>query len=476
MSGITKVGIIQNAPLTGDFSNNLRAIVQGYRACLDSGAELCVAPISALCGLNPGDFINRPSFLTQAQDALIALSHEIGEVPLIVGAYSDFDPDEVVDKAITMPMIYLVEQDCVTELDDWEVQYIAGASIVVSTGTPEEICADELNGPVDYLIYLSDTPWNPESTERHERAARETAQDYGTTVICCSAVGTTTENLYAGRSTAHDETGRLLLRMPAFETAEGICDLDRPVPPLNLPEPDARLAAALERGVRDFVRANGHTGVCIPMDMPQSLLLTTLCVAALGSSNVVGVTFEDNTRAAKPLGIDIRKLSAEEPLRAVKGLEASPALEARLRATLLCTYADQHGLMPISALTRSEIIPGNFTLYGESCGLFAPLGSLYEIDVYLLSAYYSQRYDNVFGTLTEPDSPVRDRIIHELADLNHSAGYILHNKTDLPENDVRLMQRRMIASAIYRAQLPPILHIEPKEHRHHFPITHRLND
>ena len=34
----------------------------------------------------------------------------------------------------------------------------------------------------------------------------------------------------------------------------------------------------------------------------------------------------------------------------------------------------------------------------------------------------------------------------------------------------------MIASAIYRAQLPPLLHIEPKEHRHNLPITHRLND
>lgn len=477
MDTISKIGIIQNAPLTADFSNNLRAIIQGYRACVDGGAELCIAPLAALCGPEPQDLAKRRSFLAQSHAALAALSREIGQVPLILGAYSDFEPDEMIDKPTTLPMIYLLEQDCVTELEDWKIHKIGGCSLVFSLGTPENIEMDPFDEPVDYLIYLNDAPWHPGSTESRETAAHETALDWNATVICCSAVGTTSNNLYAGRSSVHDEKGRLMLRMPAFEAAEAVYTRGHQLThTTHLPDPDERLATALEYGIREFARINGYTGVCVPMDMPQSPLLAALCVSALGPSDVVGITFAGNTRPAKPLGITIRELSAEEPLRAVKGPESSPALTARLQAAIFCTYAEQRGLMPISALTRSEIIPGNFTLYGESCGLFAPLGSLYEVDIYLLSFYYTRRYIDVFGPLAAPANPARDRIIHELADLNKSAGYLLRNKPDLPENDVRLTQRRFIASALKRAQLPPILHIEPQEQRYNFPISHRLND
>ena len=66
---IKKIGIIQNAPLPGDFSNNLRAIVQGYRECLDHGADIVVAPAAALCGLEPQSLATRSSFLAQTQAA-----------------------------------------------------------------------------------------------------------------------------------------------------------------------------------------------------------------------------------------------------------------------------------------------------------------------------------------------------------------------------------------------------------------------
>mgnify|MGYP003290563751 FL=1 len=47
-TNISKIGLIQTAPLPGDFSNNLRAIVQGYRECLDHGAEVVIAPAASL--------------------------------------------------------------------------------------------------------------------------------------------------------------------------------------------------------------------------------------------------------------------------------------------------------------------------------------------------------------------------------------------------------------------------------------------
>ena len=93
-SSIRRIGIIQNAPLPGDFSNNLRALVQGYRDCIDHGAELVIAPADALCGLDPQDLAERPSFEEQTQRALDALSAELGAAPLILGAYMRFIADD----------------------------------------------------------------------------------------------------------------------------------------------------------------------------------------------------------------------------------------------------------------------------------------------------------------------------------------------------------------------------------------------
>ena len=73
-----KVGIIQNSPRTAYFSNNLRHIVQGYRACLDHGAELVVASAHALCGPGLYDLAMRDSFRNQMQLALETLSRELG--------------------------------------------------------------------------------------------------------------------------------------------------------------------------------------------------------------------------------------------------------------------------------------------------------------------------------------------------------------------------------------------------------------
>ena len=93
-----KIGIIQNAPLTADFSNNLRQIVQGYRECLDHGAELIVASAYALSGANPADLARRESFQRQLRAALDCLSQELGSVPLLLGAYTDlplFIPEDI---------------------------------------------------------------------------------------------------------------------------------------------------------------------------------------------------------------------------------------------------------------------------------------------------------------------------------------------------------------------------------------------
>ncbi len=489
-----KIGIIQNAPLTADFPNNLRSIVQGYRECLDHGAELVIAPATALCGPKPGALAARRSFLRQTQAALEALSHELGNAPLLLGAYAPLFPEDgewdALDQQEALSTAtsglctetcvdlvpFLIEKDTVTELADAEVTDIAGVAAYV------DICAGEvLPDEVDFdlLIHLADTAWHTDAARQLEENRRWEARSNNVPVIYAQAVGTAGGHIYAGGSGIYTAEGKTLLRLPFFETANRVADLAASPHGRALPRPEELLEQALTRGIRDSVHQNGYHTVCLPLDHVNSPLLAALCTEALGSAKVHGITFGGSNSAAdtaESLGIAVQRLDIS-PLMEAAGAEAGSPLAARLQAALLINHADEHGQMLLCPLGRHEVMLGQFTLYGESCGQLAPLGNLYRMDIHLLTQLMGERHPGLIGTLAEPTQPEQDRIIHELADRNIAPSELLANNPILfSENDVRHVQRRIIASALKRTQLPTILHVDAPGEQHDLPVCHRLND
>ncbi len=488
-----KIGLIQNAPLTADFPNNLRSIIQGYRECLDHGAELVIAPATALCGPAPGALVERRSFLKQTQAALDALSHELGTAPLLLGAYAPLFPDDAEEwemlsqgggvdadelaSNVTLDLVpFLIEKDSVTELAEAELTEICGVVAYI------DICEGEVLPEVeefDLLIHLCDSAWHTTAAHKEEESRLWEARHNHAPVVWAQAVGTAGSSIYAGGSGICTAKGKMLLRLPFFETANRVADIAGVPHARALPSAEELLEQALIRGIRDSVHQNGYHSVCLPLNHPHSPLLMALCVEALGSANVQGVTFGDGndaTEAAKALGITVEQLDCAPLLRAASTKPGTPLAE-RLQASLICTQAEEKGYMLLSPLGRHEIMLGQFTLYGNACGLLVPLGNLYRMDIHLLTKRMSERYTALAGTLAVPTQPEQDRIIHELADRNISASELLANHPALfAENDVRMVQRRLIASALKRAQLPTILHVDAPSERHTLPLTHRLND
>ncbi len=493
MQSHLKAGMIQNAPLTADFPNNLRSIVQGYRECLDHGAELVVAPATALCGPHPGALASRRSFLRQTQAALEALSHELGRAPLLLGAYAPLFPDDegdiiFADGECDSPLCgpdgkpcidlvpFLLEKDTVTELCDADVTEIDGHRVYV------DICAGEvLPDDVDFdlLVHLADAPWHADAARQGEESLRWEARSNNAPVIHAQAVGTAGGHIYAGGSAICNAEGKTIMRLPFFETAARVADVCGAAHARALPRAEELLEQALIRGIRDSVHNNGYNSVCLPLDHANAPLLATLCAEALGASHVQGVSFggsSSGTHAAEALGISIQQLDAAPVLAAAQAKEGS-ALAKRLQAAMLSSHAEEAGHMLLCPLGRHEVMLGQFTLYGDSCGLLAPLGNLYRMDIHLLTQLLGERHPGLSGTLAEPTHPEQDRIIHELADRNIAPSELLANNPILfPENDVRQIQRRLIAAALKRTQLPIILHVDAPSEQQEVPVCHRLND
>lgn len=491
---ITKIGLIQTAPLPGDFSNNLRAIVQGYRNCLDHGAEVVVASAAALCGLEPQSLVNRRSFISQAQQALQTLASELSSAPLFLAAYTltvsddelyvgiageddeEEDPWMANDRRIVLTP-YLLEKDSITELSNGETMELQGMRFYIDT-TDDEALPD---GTPDFIVRLPGTPWYGGSARDEEEARSWEANMEGCHLICCRPVGTAGGNIYGGGSAVYSAAGKTLQRLPFFEVASKVVDITRPALARHLPEEAGLMSLALQRGIRDSVRNNGFTGACLNLDHPHSALLGALCVEALGTANVSGVSFTPGNKLAEQLGIQVYTpdtTALNQAATAALGGEENRHLQERLQTALALTHAEARGMMLCSPLCRRELMLGEFCTYGMSGGQLAPLGNLYDVDIFLLCEHLGEKYPQLFGSLTEPPHGVTNRIIHELADCNTAPSVLLNKEKNylFKENDVRLIQRKILASALKRAQLPVILHVDPKDEQLKFPISHRLND
>ena len=142
------------------------------------------------------------------------------------------------------------------------------------------------------------------------------------------------------------------------------------------------------------------------------------------------------------------------------------------------THAESRGMMLCSPLSRREFMLGEFCMYGQSGGHLAPLGNLYDMDLFMLAERMKEKYADIFGSLTEPQHGITNRIIHELADCNTPPSTLLNEEHNymFKENDVRIIQRKLLASGLKRTQLPVILHVDPPSERLNIPLTHRLND
>lgn len=69
-------------------------------------------------------------------------------------------------------------------------------------------------------------------------------------------------------------------------------------------------------------------------------------------------------------------------------------LQARIRANLLMYVANRKKALVVATGNRSEILTGYCTLYGDTVGAIAPIGSLYKTEVYELAKWINKNKDN----------------------------------------------------------------------------------
>jgi len=167
-----------------------------------------------------------------------------------------------------------------------------------------------------------------------------------------------------------------------------------------------KLEETLVLGIGDFMKERGfsraHLGLSGGLD---SSLVAYLAVQAVGAENITCFNMpsrfssqhskDDAAEQAAILGCRYEILPIEEIystcLSAMSRLfqnlpfdVAEENLQARIRGTLLMTFSNKFNSMLFATGNKSEIATGYCTLYGDTCGSFAPIGGLYKTEVFAL--------------------------------------------------------------------------------------------
>ncbi len=219
--------------------------------------------------------------------------------------------------------------------------------------------------------------------------------------------------LFGGGSLAMNAAGGVLCQLPYFEEACQTVDMQQ-IETVEDEKPEAveLVYRGLVCGLHDYFHKNGlHDAVLGLSGGIDSALVATLAVDALGAEHVHGILMPsqystdhsvgDAVELANNLGISYHIVPIKpvfdclrETMKPVFDGRAEDVTEenmqARIRGTIVMSYANKFGALALNTTNRSEAAMGYGTLYGDSCGALAVIGDLYKTEVYQLSEWINR--------------------------------------------------------------------------------------
>ncbi len=438
------VALAQINPTVGDVDGNARLIADGIARAREAGAGLVVFPELCLPGYPAEDLYLKPHFARANAEAIAALASAADGISVLVGfaepatATAGEPRRDAPGPRPVHNSLALLEGGRVAavyrknRLPNYgvfdEVRYfepgteplvceIAGRRVGLT------ICEDlwepgppgslEASAGAQLIVNPSGSPYLRGKGRDRERLLAGRAREHGVPIAFCNLVGGQDELVFDGESFVVDERGEVVARARQFE------------PDLLLWDPDAggeqriertlddldEVYAALELGLRDYVRKNGFERALVGLSGGiDSALVALLGADALGAEQLTCVVMPSPHSSAETQA-DARAIAAnlgaeclELPIGAAMdaygeilagswsgaGL-AAENVQARIRGNLLMALSNDRGALVLTTGNKSEMSVGYATLYGDMAGGLAVLKDVPKQLVYALVEHRNRR-------------------------------------------------------------------------------------
>lgn len=415
--------------VVGDIAGNIGRMRTAHVEALAQGAKLVVFPELSVCGYPPQDLVLREAFRAECMRAVHELAVATkGGPALLLGS-----PWEEAGKTYNAALM----------LADGKIAHIQRKRRLPNDGIFDEkriftpggepsvcsfaevklgvlVCEDmwhielvrELKAKgAEMLICINASPFEAGKITRRLSVAAEVVRDVKLPLVYLNMVGAQDDIVFDGGSFVMDERAHVVQHFAQFEE---VVAAQSNVPALPHEEQLWRAAAL---GLSDYVAKNKFPGVLLGLSGGiDSALVAALAVDALGADKVLGVmlpaahssagSIDDAKESARLLGIETLLLPINHAQDALSNSltpamqQAAPQfadwrehlavggnLQSRARGVLLMALSNATGKMLLNTGNKSEIAVGYSTLYGDSCGGYAPIKDVYKTQVYELAAW-----------------------------------------------------------------------------------------
>jgi len=460
---IVRTALAQINTTVGDLEGNKNKIIEAIDKAIAVDSGIVLFPELTVTGYPPEDLLLNTGFLRENLATLneIACYTSRSEIMVVLG-FVDFS-NEIYNAAAVLNGGEIRAVYRKMSLPNYSVfderRYFSpgkhpllvryggtriGINICEDLWVPSGPINDQAIAGANLILNLSASPFTAMKDRTRSSLFLTRAMEYSSTIVYCNLVGGQDDLVFDGRSCVAMPDGRISVGK-AFEEDFMALDIDTDVstrynlfegkrkdysmqvsleevsikpfhgqspsvcPVMENEELDSRdeLLAALELGIRDYLKKNGFEKVVLGLSGGMdSSLVAALAVRAIGRDNVKGVmmpskiTSEESKRdaleLAENLGIEILDIEIDGIMRAVKKtLESSflgtsedvteENLQARIRGMILMALSNKFGWFVLTTGNKSEMATGYSTLYGDMAGGLAVLKDLYKTQVYKIA-------------------------------------------------------------------------------------------
>jgi NAD+ synthase (glutamine-hydrolysing) len=461
-----RLALGQINPTVGDIAANEALISDGIAQARAQGAALVAFGELAVTGYPPEDLLYLDAFLEEARAAVDRLAAQSEGIAAVVGF--PHRADRLYNAAALLVDGELAGIYHKIHLPNYGVfderRYFAAGSrpAIITIGAqrigiticediwvPGYPCTDLGRAGASLIVNISASPYHAGKGLEREAMVGDRVREHGAAMAFCALVGGQDELVFDGHSFVLDHDGALVARAAQFESELLICDLEltaasaeadgadveqvadfpapppaaglMPASPAALLEPqEAEIYAALECGLRDYLRKNGFEHVVLGLSGGiDSALVATLAADALGAEHVSAVvmpsqfstqaTQADARALARRLGIELLELPIDATLASYEGLLedafagresdiTEENLQARIRGNLLMALSNKFGWLVLTTGNKSEMSVGYSTLYGDSAGGFAVIKDIEKTLVYRLARWRNRDGEVISNT------------------------------------------------------------------------------
>ena len=444
-----KIALAQINPTVGDFQGNTRKIIEYAAAAAAAQADVVLFPELAVCGYPPADFLEKPSFVARAGEAIaeIAAAATTGNGLAVICGYVTSAPPgsgkHVVNSAALLRngVVEFVQSKRLLPFYDVfdEQRYFAPAEKQTLHSVGKEcialtICEDAWNDklfwpsrlysvdPIEELmraggsliLNISASPYYRGKRELRHRMLAAIARRHKAPVVMVNQVGGNDSLVFDGASFALAPDGTVIAQARSFAEDLVVFDtttLTGDIRPIDANE-DAGVYQALVLGTQDYVRKCGFSKVLIGLSGGvDSALVAAIAVDAVGKENVTTIgmpsqysssgSIDDARALASNLDIrfetiPIRDLFSQythalDPMFSGRQPDITEEnIQSRIRGNLLMALSNKFNALVLTTGNKSEMSVGYCTLYGDMVGALAVIGDVVKTEVYQLCRYVNR--------------------------------------------------------------------------------------